>query len=231
MASMITGALAQVRLLGFDLDGTLADTGDEIAAAANAALADSGLAARERDAIVRHVGHGGRELMRRLLAEAGGCTGDAEVAAAHTRFDACYGKVAGTLSRPYPGCVEALGRLAGAGVALACISNKNEAFSVRVLEACGIARYFSIVVGGDTLPVRKPDPRVVGYVLAALGGDERSMAFVGDSRTDVLTARAAGIAAWAVPWGYNGGEPIEKAGPDRVFASFAEIADAALGSH
>ncbi len=215
-----------IRIASFDLDGTLVDTGDEIAAAANAALRALGFDPREPASIVRHVGHGGRELMRRLLADAGEAASSDRLDAAHDRFDAAYGELAGTRSAVYPGCAAALARIAAAGIAIACTTNKNEAFSHRVLDACGIASHFAIVVGGDTLPFRKPDGRVLRHVVSTLGGSAGATVHVGDSRTDVEAARAAGVAAWAVPWGYNGGEPIESAQPDRVFASFEALASA-----
>ncbi len=218
----------RIRIASFDLDGTLADTGAEIAEAANRALHALDLCERDTAAIVRHVGHGGRELMRRLLIDAGEATSSADLDAAHASFDAAYAEIAGTRSVPFPGCVEALGRIADAGIAIACTTNKNEAFARSVLAACGIAERFALVVGGDTLPFSKPDGRVLGHVVSTLGGAVASTVHIGDSRTDVEAARAAGVAAWAVSWGYNGGEPIESAHPDREFASFEALAAAIL---
>ena len=118
-----------------------------------------------------------------------------------------------------------LERLRAAGIRLACLTNKDERYSRIILEAVRIDAFFEVLVGGDTLTVRKPDRRVVERVLHALHGTAAAMAHVGDSATDVQTARNAGIAAWAVSYGYNGGAPIESARPDRLFATLPEVAD------
>ena len=114
---------------------------------------------------------------------------------------------------------------------LACLTNKEERFARRVLEKTALAEYFDLVVGGDTLPCKKPDRATVFHVLDTLGGERSHAAHVGDSRTDVETAHNAGIAAWAVPYGYNGGEPIEAAGPNRIFATLTDVAEHVLAGH
>ena len=218
----------RIRIASFDLDGTLADTGAEIAEAANAALTSLGLDERPAERVVRHVGHGGRELMRRLLADAGASVA-VDLDDAQRRFDAAHARVAGMRAVLYPGCADALARIADAGVAIACTTNKKAVFAHRVLEACGISGRFALVVGGDTLPFCKPDGRVLAHVVAVLGGSAATTVHIGDSRTDVEAARAAGVAAWAVPWGYDGGEPVAGAAPDRLFVRFADIAEAIAG--
>ncbi|HEX2540619.1 MAG TPA: HAD-IA family hydrolase [Caldimonas sp.] len=227
---------ARPTLLSFDLDGTLVDTASEIAEAANLALGDVGLAAQPPATIERFIGAGTRELMRRLLrvasdaasvaAPSGAMRVDTDQALA--RFAVHYDAVAGSRCRPYQGCIETLQRLRGAGIRLACLTNKDERFSRRILAAVGIDACFDVLVGGDTLGVRKPDARVVAHVLEVLRGEASALAHVGDSATDVLTARNAGILAWAVPYGYNGGEPVENARPDRLFASLPDVADFVL---
>jgi phosphoglycolate phosphatase len=219
---------ARPSLLSFDLDGTLVDTAGEIAEAANLALQDLGLAPRPPAAIEKLIGAGTRELMLRLLRSAPDAPRAVDPAAALARFAFHYTAVAGSSCKPYEGCIDALERLRAGGVRLACLTNKDERYSRSVLEAVRIDRFFEVLVGGDTLPVRKPDPRVVEHLLAEMRAGASTLAHVGDSATDVQTARNAGIAAWVVPYGYNGGEPIESARPDRVFASLVEIADFVL---
>lgn len=217
-------------LLSFDLDGTLVDTAAEIAEAANLALQDVGLAPRSLPAIEKLIGAGTRELMRRLLRSAPdtGAAPDLDVALA--RFAFHYSAVAGSSCQAYEGCIDALERLRAGGIRLACLTNKDERYSRSVLEATRIDGFFDVLVGGDTLAVRKPDPRVVEHLLGAMRGSAAATAHVGDSATDVQTARNGGIAAWVVPYGYNGGEPIESARPDRIFASLGEVADFVVGA-
>ena len=215
-------------ILGFDLDGTLVDTAAEIAEAANLALQDVGLAPRPVPAIEKLIGAGTRELMLRLLRSAPGAAEKVDADPALARFAFHYTAIAGTSCQPYEGCVAALDRLRAGGVRLACLTNKEERYSRSILEAVRIDAFFDVLVGGDTLPVRKPDRRVVEHVLLCLRGSAAAMAHVGDSATDVQTARNAGIAAWVVPYGYNGGEPIESARPDRIFANLAAVADHVL---
>ena len=221
---------SRFKLLSFDLDGTLVDTAAEIAEAANRTLEGYGFARQPVAAITLFIGAGARELMRRLIDSLGGLPPgrQAEMPAVLDSFATHYAATAGSECRPYPGCDEALARLRAGGVRLACLTNKEERYARVVLRATGLAGAFEIVVGGDTLAFKKPDPRTVAHIAAALGVALADLAHVGDSRTDVETARRAGVAAWAVPWGYNGGEPVATAAPDRIFESFAAIADAVL---
>ena len=218
------------QLLTFDLDGTLADTAGEIAEAANRTIEELGFARRPVVEITNLIGRGTRELMVKLMA-----------AIAHEqplrefdehdvlcRFERHYGDTTGTMATLFEGCKEGLERLRAAGVALACVTNKEHRFALRVLQATGLQPYFKLVVGGDSLPEKKPHPSMIGHCFNVLGGWPEVCAHVGDSHIDVATAHNAGVTAWAVPYGYNGGEPIESAGPHQVFSSIAAIADHVL---
>lgn len=220
-------------VLGFDLDGTLVDTAGEIAEAANLALRDLGLACRTPTEVANLIGVGGRQLMRDLVrTTAADATGDGAAAdedLAYHRFAHHYAATVGTSCRAYASAGPALARLRAAGIRLACVTNKEEGFSRSVLAACGMQDAFDLLVAGDTLAVKKPDARVLAHVVAMLGGEPARTAHVGDSRIDVAAARNAGVAAWAVPYGYNRGEPIERARPDRTFGSLGEVADYVLG--
>lgn len=216
-----------IAVMSFDLDGTLVDTGGEIALAVNHTLVDFGQPARPQAEIEALIGAGAHELMRRLLLRIDPARSlDAE--AVLRRFEQHYAETAGTQAQPYPGCVEAMARLGDAGVRLACVTNKEQRHAERVLEATGLRDVFAVLVGGDTLAWKKPDARVLQHVVATLGATPAHAVHVGDSATDLAAARNAGVADWAVPWGYNAGTPIAQEVPSRLFESFAAIADAAL---
>ena len=177
-------------------------------------------------AITRLIGAGMRDLMlgvlREATTEAGADAIDGE-AVLH-RFVVHYAATAGASCRAYPHADAAIERLRRAGVRLACVTNKEERYARIVLAACRMQGRFDLLIGGDTLAVKKPDARVLAHVIAALGGVPDATAHVGDSRTDIEAARNAGVAAWAVPYGYNRGEPIASAQPDRLFADLGEVA-------
>lgn len=216
------------RLLSLDLDGTLVDTADEIAEAANRALETHGIARRPFDDIVVLIGAGTRELMLRLLAR---CFVERPELVERVRPDAVlqsmdvhYACTTGTSATPYAGCVEALAELKAAGVRLACVTNKEIRHARRVLDATGLAGHFDLVIGGDSLPEKKPHASVLRHVTQQLGVGPAQTAHVGDSATDVNAARNAGVAAWAVPYGYNAGRPIAESRPDRIFDTLPAMA-------
>ena len=220
------------RLLSFDLDGTLVDTAGEIAEAANRTLDEFGLPRQSDRVIARHIGLGTRELMLGLLG--GLAVGHGPIVAAIDRdavlrrFSHHYAQTAGTSCRPYAHAAQALQDLRESGLRLACVTNKEERFSRTVLGACGLADAFDLLVGGDTLDVKKPDRRILRHAMQVLGTSEATTVHVGDSRTDVEAARNAGVTAWAVTYGYNGGKPVATARPNRLFDDLGEVAAFAL---
>jgi phosphoglycolate phosphatase len=219
-------------LISFDLDGTLVDSAGEIAEAANRTLDDHGIARRPPGDIALLIGAGTRELMLRLLARAflddPALVQRTDVDAVLLRLDHHYARTAGRSAQPYAGARAALVQLKEAGVKLACVSNKETRHLRRVLQATHLARFFDLVVGGDTWEEKKPHASVLCRVARELHVDTRRMAHVGDSGLDVQAARNAGVAAWAVPYGYNGGRPIEEEQPQRVFRNLLEVAAHAL---
>ena len=119
-------------------------------------------------------------------------------------------------TRPYTGVMECLEALNEAGAKMAVLTNKPERFIRPLLQALGLDGYFEVALGGDSLPQRKPDPTPLLHAASLLGQPPQATLMVGDSRNDVEAARLAGMAVVAVPYGYNYGEHISQAGPDRV---------------
>jgi phosphoglycolate phosphatase len=209
-------------VVAFDLDGTLADTAPDLAAGLNHALAALGRPTVP-PASVRHlVGHGGRAMLKRGL-EASGEASDELVELGYPIFLEYYAAHICDGTRLFPGIATALGDIERGGAALAVCTNKSEALTLKLLDALGLGGRFAAVVGGDTLPVRKPDPAPLVEAVARAGGGRA--AFVGDSIVDADTARAAGVPFIAVSFGFSD-RPVEALGADSIICDFGELAGA-----
>ncbi len=226
-------AAPRYAVVSFDLDGTLLDTAAEIAEAVNRALDEQHLPRLPAAELTLLIGHGARRLLQDVLARQAATdlqAGEpAQIDTVLAGFERHYAALIGTSSLPYPGAAEALLRLRGAGVRLACVTNKQQLPAQRLLQHHGLLPAFELLIGGDTLAHKKPHASVLQHVAAALQVPLSQVAHVGDSATDVMAARNAGVAAWAVPWGYNGGKPIAHAAPDLLFDSLAAVASHVLG--
>ncbi|OYV01043.1 MAG: phosphoglycolate phosphatase [Burkholderiales bacterium PBB5] len=197
-----------------DLDGTLVDTVGDFDVALNRMLADLGLTAVNRAFIERTVGKGSEHLIRSTLAEVG-----AEAARydeAWARYQAHYLAINGQHSAVYPGAVEGLQRLRDAGLRLACLTNKPGSFARPLLDAKGLAGFFSHVFGGDAFARKKPDPLPLLATCRALGSAPSATLMIGDSSNDAQAARAAGCPVVLVSYGYNHGQPVQASQPDAV---------------
>jgi len=209
----VTGAVV------FDLDGTLIDSLPDIHAAASAMLTEAGARAPTPAATRAAVGHGVGPLVARLAREAG--LPPERDAALSEGFMAHYGPAPAALSRPFPNVAATLDALAARGLALAVCTNKPEAISRRILADLGLAGYFSVVVGGDTFPTRKPDPAGLLACLDRLGAG-RAL-YVGDSEVDAETAGAAGVPFVMFTGGYRS-KSVEELAPVASFDDFAGLA-------
>jgi len=207
-----------------DLDGTMVDTVGDFDAALNAMLADHGLPAVDRAFIERTVGKGSEHLIRSTLAQVGADAGLYDDA--WQRYQRHYLAVNGQFSAVYPGVLDGLRQLAGAGLALACLTNKPGAFARPLLAAKGLDGFFRQVFGGDAFARKKPDPLPLLETCRALGTAPAATLMVGDSSNDAQAARAAGCPVVLVSYGYNHGRPVAEAQPDAV----VDRLDAALGA-
>ena len=215
-------------LIMFDLDGTLIGTAPEIADAVNDTLRHFNLPAVTQQQVNDWIGHGTRTLLIQALAFVGK-TEVAAVAASDSlpliaaEFDRNYQRRCGTRSHLYPQVRETLAALRDRGVKLAVVTNKEGRYTATVLNAHQITSLLDRVVCGDTLSTKKPDPAGIQSCLAQFGVPPNRALFVGDSSIDVATARNAGVAVWALPYGYNMGQPIEACSPDRVIADCSAL--------
>ncbi len=215
-------------LVCFDLDGTLVETAPEITDAVNDTLRAHGWPEVDEAQVSRWIGHGTGALLVQALARASGRTPEQvraspELAAIGSVYDRCYAQRCGTRSRLYPGVRETLAALRDRGTRLAIVTNKETRYTDLVLRAHALREAFDRVVCGDTLATRKPDPEGVLSCLREFGVDAGRALFIGDSAIDADTARRAGIVAWLLPWGYNGGLPVADCGPDRVIADLSPL--------
>jgi phosphoglycolate phosphatase len=218
-------------IIFFDLDGTLVETAPEIADAVNDTLRAFGRAAVRQQQVDDWIGHGTRELLVKALAFTDGCSAEAVRASAHfARIEAVfaenYRRHCGQRSRLYPRVRETLRALRERGVRLVVLTNKESRYTEVVLDAHALTPLFDRIISGDTLPAKKPDPLGVIDTLKRHGVAPSAALLVGDSSIDVATARNAGLAAWAVPYGYNMGQPIESAQPDRVIPDLGALLEA-----
>lgn len=205
------------RLVMFDLDGTLVDSVPDLAAAVDTMLVELGRAPAGIDAVRDWVGNGVRVLVRRALAAdiQHEHIGEAETEQALALFSAAYGK-SHSLTQVYPGVHETLKWLHKKRVKMALITNKPERFVAPLLDQMGLGRYFKWIIGGDTLPQQKPDPAALLFVMKMAKVKARQALFIGDSRSDVLAAKAAGVTCVALSYGYNHGRPIAEESPELV---------------
>lgn len=215
-------------LILFDLDGTLIETAPEIADAVNDTLTGLGHPAVSQQDVNDWIGHGTRELLIKALAQILDTTTqqvrEAEAfPAIEAEFGKHYQRRCGTRSHLYPHVRETLQALRAAGVKLVVMTNKEGRYTQTVLDAHQLAPLFDHVISGDTLPVKKPNPAGIADCLQRFGVVPERALFVGDSSIDVATARNGGITVWALPYGYNMGEPIESCHPDRVIADFSAL--------
>ena len=217
-----------IRAALIDLDGTLLDTAPDLAAAVNAMLAELGLSALPAATVRGFIGSGIVRLVERSLQAAGLSLPCAQLERALRSFGTHYRRLNGSASAPYPGVAEGLGRMRAAGLRLACVTNKADAFTAPLLEKSGLAPFFDAVVTADQAGARKPDPAAFLHACHLLGVSPGESAVIGDSANDAVAARAAGCRVLLVSYGYSEGRDVRELDSDGLAASFPEAVELAL---
>jgi len=215
-------------IIVFDLDGTLVDTAPDLLDSLNHTLDAGGVARTDVAGFRQFVGHGGRVMIERAYQAQKRALPVEEHDRLFALFLEHYGTNIPGASKPYPGVIESLDRFRDAGYLLAVCTNKTEDFSKRLLVALGMSGYFAAICGQDTFAYRKPDPRHLTDTIAMAGGDAEQAVMVGDSRTDIDTAKAAGIPVVAVDFGYTD-RHVREFEPSKVISHFDELTLALAG--
>jgi phosphoglycolate phosphatase len=211
----------------FDLDGTLVDTAPDLVDALNVVFVREGLPPLAYAVARNLIGGGARRMIEAAIKSERRTLPSGAVDRMFDGFIAYYAAHVADRSQPFPGLDAALDRLASYGFRLAVCTNKLEGLSRLLLDSLGLARRFATICGPDTFGVQKPDPEILRRTIQAAGGEIGRAVMVGDSGTDIATARAAAVPVVAVDFGYSE-TPIHELRPDRLISHFDDLAAAVL---
>ena len=214
-----------VKVVMIDLDGTLLDTADDLALAANLMLKDLGMPERSTATIRSYIGKGIQKLVKRTLTgQLDGEPDAALFAKALPIYEKHYTSNLSTNTRPYPGVVEGIKVMQHAGLKLTCITNKAAAFTIPLLRSLGLHDEFSMILSGDSLPKKKPDPMPLLHICKHFDAQPYQALLIGDSLNDAIAARAAGCHVFCVPYGYNEGRDVRELDCDAIVESLVDAA-------
>ncbi|HEY1962173.1 MAG TPA: HAD-IA family hydrolase [Rhizomicrobium sp.] len=206
----------------FDLDGTLVDTAPDLLSALNAVLISERRETVDPMTLRHMVGHGARSLIEQAMAATGERAAPERLPELVDRFIAHYRAHIVDGSRPFPGVEETLVQLRRDGARLAVLTNKPQVLTEPILENLNLAQFFGVICGAGRYDYNKPDARVVEHVVRELGGAGAGTVMIGDSITDVATARAAKIPVVLLSYGYTP-EPVHSLGGDVVLDDFSDV--------
>lgn len=217
-------SLKKPKMVLCDVDGTLVDSVPDLAYCVDEMMKQLGMPVRGEERVRQWVGNGVERLVERALVnDLDGYPDEALKAKAYPLYLELYAENTCVRSALYPGVREGLDYLKKAGYKLGCVTNKAEAFTVPLLKQLGIYDEFAIVISGDTLPKKKPDPLPLLHAAEFFGVSPQQSMMLGDSVSDVKAARAAGFQITCMTYGYNHGENIADANPDGLIDSMAEL--------
>jgi phosphoglycolate phosphatase len=206
----------------FDLDGTLIDTAPDLIYTLNLTLTQEGLPEVPYATARNLIGGGAQVMIQRALEAEGRDATPAEMERLYSAFIAHYSEHIADRSRPFPELEATLDGLAADGHKLAVCTNKLEWLSLRLLQALNLTQRFAAICGPDTFGASKPDPEIFWQTVRRAGGEPTRAIMIGDSKTDIHTARAARVPVIAVDFGYTD-LPITSLQPDRIISSFSEL--------
>lgn len=216
--------LKKPKLILIDVDGTLVDSVPDLSYCVNAMMRELGMPEHSEEKVREWVGNGVERLTRRaLIGQLDGEPDEELFRRAYPLFLDCYAVNTSKRSSLYPGIREGLDRLRAQGYILGSVTNKAAQFTVPLLKDLGVYNDFAVVVAGDTLDKKKPDPEPLLYAAKRMGVEPKDCLMVGDSISDVKAARAAGFQIVCMPYGYNHGNDINDANPDAVIDSLAQL--------
>lgn len=217
-------SMRKPEMILIDVDGTLVDSVPDLAFCVDAMMAELGRPPRGEAAVRNWVGNGVERLVQRALTGSlDGVPHETDFNRAYPVFLDLYADNTSKRSCLYPGVREGIDMLKGAGYALGCVTNKAAQFTEPLLKDLGVASYFSIIISGDTLPKKKPDPAPLLHAAEFFGTAPGASLMIGDSVSDVKAARAAGFQIVCMSYGYNHGDDIRDAHPDAVIDTMTEI--------
>ena len=217
-------ALKKPEMVLIDLDGTLVDSVPDLAYCVDETMKALGMPIRGEAKVRNWVGNGVPRLIQRALIDQLDGEADADLyAKAAPIFMALYADNASKRSQLYPSVMEGLQWLKDQGIRIGCVTNKDAQFTLKILKDLGLSDFFEIVISGDTLPLKKPDPAPLLHGAKFFGIAPENAMMIGDSISDVKASRAAGFSIICMSYGYNHGVDIHIANPDIVIDSFAEL--------
>lgn len=216
----------EIKAIAFDLDGTLVETLPDLHESAVRMLAQVGRPAVSESTVRAYVGDGVDRLVKRLLTgEADGEPDSASFEKAAENFRHHYASVLTRASLPFSGAISTLEKLRVRGFKLACVTNKPARFTGPLLEGLGLTGYLDLILSGDSLPRKKPDPLPLLHAARVFGIEPAQLLMVGDSPVDTAAARTAGCPVFCVPYGYRGTLAVHELDCDAIVPTLPDLLD------